>query len=398
MGRSGAKGPQGCRGAVAGLDTAARGGVEAGNGGVPLVDGVTLHLTSDPGLEDLAAGALRALARRDGLPEPTVELRPFGLAGHLHVGLDAPADTLLALVRELRSVHRVVRPVARFVLPEVEPVAFIRARVGALAPMIPELQPEHVRFRATCSRVGTHPFTSEDVEREAGAGVRDVLPRAVSLRAHDVELRCDVRGDTCVVGVQLPGPALSRRDPGPFRPTTTLRASVAWGLLELARPDTLAPPRMLLDPFAGAGTILIEAAARWPDVRLHGSDLHTRSVQGLRENLAFAGLLGRAEARLGDARRLDETWPDARFDTIVTNPPFGRRMARGVDLEALYRAFLVAAARRATPDARMVVLVEARGAFNRALGAGRAWRTVHVRVLEMGGLYVGAFVLAATGT
>jgi 23S rRNA G2445 N2-methylase RlmL len=350
-----------------------------------------LQLTTDPGLEDLALDELRALARDAGLPEPTAELRPFGLAGHLHITLDAPPDTRLALVHRMRSVHRVVRPVARFRLPATDAVAHIRAAVASLAPTIAELAPPEVRFRARCSRVGTHPFTSEDVEREAGAGVRDALPRVVSLKEHDVELRCDVRGDTCVVGVQLAGKALSRRDPGPFRPTTTLRASVAWGLLQLARPDPAAPPRSLLDPFAGAGTILLEAAARWPGVTLHGSDLHTRAVEGLRENLAAAGLP--ADVRLGDARQLDLLWPESTFDTIVTNPPFGRRMARQVDLDGLYRAFLVAAARRATPDARLVVLVEARGAFNRALQAARAWRTVHVRVLEMGGIYVGAFVL-----
>lgn len=358
---------------------------------------MTLHLTADPGLEDLALDELRALARGAGLPEPAGELRPFGLSGHLHVHLDvpleAPSDALLALVRRMRSVHRVVRPVARFLLPETDAVAHIRATVAALTPTIAELAPEHVRFRATCSRVGTHPFTSEDVEREAGAGVRDALPRGVSLREHDVELRCDVRGDCCVVGVQLPGRALSRRDPGPFRPTTTLRASVAWGLLQLARPD--GAPRMLLDPFAGAGTILLEAATRWPGVALHGSDMHARAIEGLRENLAHAGLP--ADVRLGDARQLDALWPDTRFDTIVTNPPFGRRMGREVDLDALYRGFLVGAAHRATPDARLVVLVEARAPFNRALRATRVWRTVHVRILEMGGLYVGAFVLEPSG-
>lgn len=348
-----------------------------------------LQLTADPGLEDLVFDELRALARRARLPEPTGEPRPDGRAGHLHVALDAPDDALLALVHAHRAVHRVVRPVARFRLPAEDALAHLRAAMATLAPAIPELAPPQARFRVTSTRHGDHPFTSEDVQREAGAGVRDALPRAVSLREHDVELRCDVRGDTCFVGVQLSAHALSRRDPGPFRPTTTLRASVAWALCRLARPD--APPRALLDPFAGAGTILVEAAAMWPGVALHGSDLHERAVEGLRENLAHAGLA--AETRLGDARHLDALWPDRTFDTVVTNLPFGRRMARQVDLEGLYRTFLAGAGTRATPDARLVALVEDRGAFNRALRTARAWRSAHVRVIEMGGVYVGVFVL-----
>jgi tRNA (guanine6-N2)-methyltransferase len=342
----------------------------------------------------------------------------------LHVRLDTAEADALAYVATMRSIHKVVRPLLRLTLPEADVLATIRAQVAALTPTIVELHPTHARFRVTSARTGalrrergtpcppgppTHDFTSEDVEREAGAGVRDVLPRAVSLKAHDVELRCDVRGNTCLIGLQVPGPALSRRPAGAFRPTVTLRASVAWGLLELARPSAtpsgrvprgsaddaaaIAPPAVLLDPFVGAGTILAEAATRWPDVALHGSDLHATAAEGAKENLG-----DRAEIRLGDARELDAVWPDKRFDTIVCNPPFGRRLGKEVRLDLLYGAFLAAAGRATTEDARMVVLVENRGAFNVAIRSSRVWRTAHVRVFEMGGVYVGAFVLERVPT
>ena len=338
-----------------------------------------LLLTCDPGLEDVALAELTERATVAGLPAPTGELRPFGLAGHLQIELAAPAEARLAVVRQLRSVHRVVRPVARFNLPEVEPLLAIRRAVADLTPSIAELASE-VTFRASCSRVGEHPFTSEDVEREAGAGVRDVLRRAVRLRDPDVELRCDIRGDQCLVGVQLPGQALSRRDPGPFRPSTTLRASVAWGLLALARPFGTSA-RAFLDPFAGAGTIVVEAGARWgAEVRLHASDIHPRMVEGLQQNVASF-----AEVRPGDARRLHEVWPEGRFDTLVTNPPFGKRLGRNLDLVAFYRSFLTSSLRVTLPGARLCLLAEDRVAFNRAWEAVPAWRSVHVRVIEMGG-------------
>ena len=163
-------------------------------------------------------------------------------------------------------------------------------------------------------------------------------------------------------------------------------------MLHLARLD--GPPRALLDPFVGGGTILAEAAARWPDVRLCGSDQQARCVDGVAQNLAEAGLGSRSSLRVGDARHLDALWPDERFELIATNPPFGARLGGDVDFGALYRAFLAGCADRTTDDARLVVLVNRRGDFNRALRAVRRWETRHVRMIEIGGLYVGVFVLS----
>lgn len=341
----------------------------------------TLHLTTDPGLEDLVVAELRA-----ALPSAGGESAADRTPGHVTVFADE--DPLPAALR-LRSIHRVVRPVAAF--PVVD-LGQLRAELARLGPGLPGLEDPAATFRVRCKRVGQHPFTSEDVERIAGAGIRDGVLRPVRLVDADVVVRCDVRGATVQVGVEV-ATGLSRRRPGPFRPETSLRANLAWALSELARPGG-PPPGALLDPFAGAGTILVEAAARWPAARLFGSDLHARCVDGVRENLAAAGASARAEVRGGDARRLDELWPDHRFDTIVTNPPFGRRLGRGLDLEALYRSFLRSAAQVATPDARLVVLVEKRGAFHRALRAVGAWETRHVRIVEVGGLYAAVFVLS----
>ncbi|MEQ1504104.1 MAG: THUMP domain-containing protein [Myxococcota bacterium] len=348
-----------------------------------------LELTTDPGLEDLALGELRAR-----VPHLGGELRPDGLAGHLRVWSDGlrVSDALA-----LRSIHRIVRPILRFALPPDEPLAAIRRAVADAAPTIPELDPDDVSFRVRCKRVGAHPFTSEDVERIAGAGVRDARVRRVRLVDPDVVLRCDVRGSDVRLGVQLER-GLSRRSPGPFRPETSLRANVAWALLELARPADGPPPLRLLDPFAGGGTVVVEAAARWPAVRLAASDLHLRCADGVRDNLAHAGAADRSEVRVGDARALAELWAGERFDTIVTNPPFGHRLGKGLDLEALYRGFLRAADAIATDDARLVVLAARRGAFNRALRVVDGWETRHVRVIELGGLYAGVFVLARPPT
>lgn len=349
-----------------------------------------VSLTTDPGLEDLAIDELRALVGA-GLTF-VARARPDDRAGHVAIEAGIAQAALEALALQLKSVHHVVRPLLRFDLPADDPLGHVQRTVASIAPSIPELAPAHVAFRVTSSRSGTHPFTSEDVQRVAGAGVRDVLPRAVRLKGADVELRCDVRGASVLLGVQLTRIALSRRSPGAYRPTTSLRANVAWAMLQLACPDRA--PRVLLDPFVGGGTILAEAAARWPDTRLCGSNQQARCVDGVAANLAEAGLASRSTVRVGDARHLDAVWPDERFDAIVTNPPFGHRIGADVDFGALYRAFLAGTADRSTDDARMVVLVSRRGDFNRALRAVNRWETRHVRMIEIGGLYVGLFVLS----
>jgi tRNA (guanine6-N2)-methyltransferase len=326
-----------------------------------------IELVTHPGFEDVALAELSVAA---GF-QPAADLRPDGLAGHVRVLSDVPQP----LVRGMRSLSRFVRPVASFPLDPADPLGGIRAALRDLAPTIPELAAD-VTFRVTSARTGEHAFTSEDVARIAGAGVRDALPRAVRMKGFDVELRCDVRDREVRVGVQV---TLPKRAHGPFRPTTTLKPTFAWCLLALLE----RPPVRLLDPFCGAGTILMESTA--PE--LFGSDLHETAVLGARQNLG-----DRAVIRQGDARRLEEVWPEGGFDSIVTNPPFGRRLGTNVDLEALYAAFLRSAARVTTEDARLVAVIERRGAFNRALRAS-GWETRHVRIVELGGIYVGVFVL-----
>jgi 23S rRNA G2445 N2-methylase RlmL len=346
-----------------------------------------LQLTTNPGFEDLALDELRRLIVGAGLGAVDGELVPLGLAGHVHACTAAGWAQVRPLLGQLRSVHRVVRQVARFTLDEPDPLAQVAREVAAIAPSIEELRPVDATFRVSSSRTGTHFFTSEEVARRAGAGVRQVLDRKVSLKAFDVELRCDVRGETCLIGVQIGG--LSRREVGPFSQRTSLRPNLAWCLLQLARPER--PPSALLDPCCGAGTLLVEAGLRWPEVRLVGIDRREEAAAGARQNLAHHGLQDRAVVQVADARALGEGLGP--FDTVVANPPFGHRLGQQLDLPVFYRDLLRSVARVCTEDARMVILAKHRGALNQAVREGTGWSIGAVRVVEIGGLYVGAFLL-----
>ena len=116
----------------------------------------------------------------------------------------------------------------------------------------------------------------------------------------------------------------------------------------LARLGDVRPDDVVWDPFCGAGTELIERAKRGPYAALWGTDLDETALQTSRSNLVKAGLedacLERADAR---------TWTGARPTLTITNPPLGRRVARGT-ARTLISEVAAHIARQLAPGGRLV--------------------------------------------
>ena len=116
----------------------------------------------------------------------------------------------------------------------------------------------------------------------------------------------------------------------------------------LARLADVRPDDVVWDPFCGAGTELIERAKRGPFAALWGTDLDESALQSSRVNLIKAGLsdacLEKADAR---------TWDGARPTLTITNPPLGRRVARGT-ARTLIREVAAHIARQLAPGGRLV--------------------------------------------
>ena len=353
-----------------------------------------LELTMNPGIEDLAASELQRLLAARGLPKATIEVAPRGAKGRVLVSWQGPPASLLACAQEMRSIHHVLRPLGRLRIPDHGGLAAIRAWFGTLA--IPELDAMDdgalPSFRVTCERSGKHPFTSEQVAREAGAGVRSRALNPVDLTGFDVHVRADVRRTHCNAGVQLTARSLSQRLDRPFRPRIKLRANIAWAMLEMSRSAEMGPSKVILDPFCGSGTLLLEAGRRWPDAQLLGSDAHDACAEGTAENAEQLGISGLI-SRVGDARDVDVLWADHRPDTVVANLPFGLRLSRGTNHYWLYRNFLEGLARIMDPGGRVVLLVGKRKVLNRVVAPNPCFDIVHVRIVEMGGAWPALFVL-----
>jgi 23S rRNA G2445 N2-methylase RlmL len=118
----------------------------------------------------------------------------------------------------------------------------------------------------------------------------------------------------------------------------------------LARVAGVRPDDVVWDPFVGSALELIERARLGPYAALHGTDIDEGALEAARANLARAGI---EAVQLVHA---DSTAKRPRDVTLVlTNPPMGRRVARG-ELAPLMDRFVVSAREALVRGGRLVWL------------------------------------------
>lgn len=252
----------------------------------------------------------------------------------------------------------------------------------------------------------------ERVALEIVSAQRLALPRWPLDARGTLHARLRLEGKELVLSVDTSGELLHRRG---YRQETShapLRETLAAGLLALAHYDPLQP---LWDPMCGSGTIPIEAAwiaqQRAPGLErtffferfpAHDGQAWEQEKAAARAQLRQAlpapilasdqnaGALGVARrnarrAGLADAltlSRLDATVPRRDLQgpgLVIANLPYGKRVGRDGELEALYRRF-AGALREGLPGWRVGWLV----ADASLLDVGIAWRDRYR--LENGGL------------
>ena len=358
--------------------------------------GGALWFTTNPGLEDVVADELgeRLAAADIDVGTFDVERRPLGFSGNMIARLPRLDASVERAACELRSVHHVVRPLYDFDLPATE----MATSVDALDVIAEHLSARGVNrltaadvttFRVTTRRAGEHDFTSMDVQRRAGATLVQRYGLRVSLKAPDCEVRVDVIGSRCLVGVQLTQESLSRRKQRGYNPRGAVKSNVAYAMLRFAG---LSSGRML-DPFCGSATIPIEAAQVYPDLDIEASDYSERAVAGARLNVDAGGLQERIDVRCLDISVLAEQYPPGSFDAIVTNPPFGVHIGRGMNFLSFYSRFLEVAAQLLKPGGHLVFLARKRGVIDRANRLHGHFARKHVRVVETGGIFPRIYVM-----
>lgn len=363
-----------------------------------------LLVTTVPGFEEVAEDELR----RDFGLEPEL-LAPGRLVADLPEGADMSA-TVRTLNRWSRCPDRV-----GILLLDCEGAADLESvREIATSLDYTELFPPRQSFAVRATRSGEQPFRSPDVARVVGTAINEVIrgrtgsPGRVDLEEPDAIVRADLDAERLLLWLDTTGyDALHVRDYRRHAHMASMRPTVANLLLRLA--DWRGEP--LVDPFCGSATVLIEALLRrqgsaparhrgrgWAWQRSEwlsagdaggaegrppmpsggpatalGIERFASHLQGGWENAARAGVTDGLRLHEGLAQETDRIADRHDIDlaggTVVTNPPFGRRVGSTGILDELYGEACRSWARAGI--ARVATLAERRDCMRRALeGAG----------------------------
>lgn len=260
-------------------------------------------------------------------------------------------------------------------------------------------------FAVRASRIGSHPYTSMDIAREAGRAVIDsyMSSKGVRLRVNldepDVIVRVYQVENELIVGIDTTGDwALHKRGYRVYNHPAALNPCVASAMVIASN---WKPKHSLIDPMCGSGTIPIEAALKGlkiPPARfrkkplalskikvfetyleefsleephphdftleIYGVDISPKHLAGAVQNSKAAGVDKVVRFLVGDATMLEKTL-DHSFDFAIVNPPYGLRSSSPRALRKLY--FGLASSMAKLLEKRLVTITHRVGTMREAL-------------------------------
>ena len=324
-------------------------------------------LTCPIGLEDVVEKDLIEW----GIKEEDIYLFPFGFRGRVFAEVKDYQEAC-NLAYFLHSINRVFIYLGVFEvkqslegLEQIKEVAFNLEDIENFLDI-------SKTFAVRCSRRGKHEYHSPDVEKYAGAGIVERYiskygkrPR-VNLENPDILLRFDLHNENLVVGLDLVGyESLNKRGYRIYKHPAPIKGPIAYGMLRLIDWKF---EESLVDPMCGGGTIPIEAALyglnypagflrkenflfwkifenvklkdfqfRNVSLSLFGFDKFKKHVDGAKLNAEKAKVLNFINFDVVDVSDLSKKI--FKVDVVLTNPPYGLRIANPLETEKVYNNF-----------------------------------------------------------
>ncbi|MEM0482112.1 MAG: THUMP domain-containing protein [Nitrososphaerota archaeon] len=247
---------------------------------------------------------------------------------------------------------------AAYVKELVDPIIYSpTCEVGGAVDVIESELLRGVRsFAVRAVRLGGVKCDRTAVERWLGEVVLSSHPRLkVDLSSPDVIIHAYITEDGIYAGPLLSRLKYSRleaRRPKmrPFRHPSALMPRLARCMVNLTR---VKPPGWIVDPFAGTGSIPMEAADMGYNVL--AIELKRWIARGCLANLKWSGHVEKVELICGDA-----TSPPlrGRFQGVATDPPYGRStQLSDRNIERLYLSAFSSIAGLLEPSSRIVAAI-----------------------------------------
>ncbi len=216
-------------------------------------------------------------------------------------------------------------------------------------------------FRVLARAQGERGYQRSEAARAIAAGLKTRLGRNWRLVEDDaqVEVWVTLIDTEALVGIRLTTRTQRHRAKDANIPAS-LRPAVAAALVYLTDPED---DDLFLDPFCGAGTILLERAAAGRHRLLIGSDSSPQALAAARENIGPRHKP--LELHSWDATHIP--LDDRSVSAIATNPPFGEQLGSHEQNRQLYPRFLSEAHRLLAPRGRLVVITSETELMQRGL-------------------------------
>eukprot|EP00435_Cladocopium_sp_Y103_P038738 s1549_g10.t1 len=209
-------------------------------------------------------------------------------------------------------------------------------------------------FRASVVRDGEHCFSSEEAMQAIGRVVGSIMPWKANMTCYDLEVLAVIHRSNVTFGISCATlgalrlgatkPSRLPREKRPWHLTDArhLRFSTARLMLHFAQ---LRPGEQMLDLCGGMGTIAMEAAQHWANLRAVSSDVSAKACKLAAENLKVAERedLFAAGSEVKILRRSVAEWIDFSladggcFDVVISELPFGVTI-RMLDIRILVEA------------------------------------------------------------
>lgn len=285
------------------------------------------------------------------------------------VTFEGDAEAIVRANLSLRTAERVLLKIGSFHAETFEDLF-----QGTRALPWEELLPKDARFWVTkASSVKSKLFSPSDIQSVMKKAMVSRMSEHYGLTQFpetgaSYPVRVFIKKDEVTVAIDTTGESLHKRGYRKYKVQAPIAENLAAGLIALT---PWRPGRMLVDPFCGSGTFLIEAAmisahiapglsrsftaeawtdllpaSLWAEIReelrgeidlsvscdLQGYDIDRDAIYAARENAKLAGV---ADLIHFQVRPVAELSHPRSYGFIITNPPYGERLEKGQDQDLL---------------------------------------------------------------